>query len=152
MNAIQARNRLKEIWSQLRHIWPWDRQYVELTPEMLQAMSDKIRHAKIVFADDEEIVFGDLYNLGDFWDCDDFACGAEFLMKLLHKIHSEKEGSERLPIAYGQARGSQFRGRPGLHALNIALTTDGVWFNDHDDGGRTWKADSENDSIFYASL
>ena len=148
---LGARKKIKDLWANLRHVWLWDRQYQFITPEQLEEMSKLIRQTKIIFPDGSEVIFGDLQNLGDFWDCDDFAVGAEFLMKLLHKIRVEKENGERVPIMYGQARGTQFRGMAGLHALNICITTKGVRFNDHDDGGRIWKADPNGDSLFYVS-
>ncbi len=157
INMLKVRKILKGLWPNLRHIWPWDRQYSLVTPEVLRGMSDVVRQAKIVFPDGTEIVFGDLQNMGDFWDCDDFACGGEFLTKLWHKIGVEKAVGEKVPIAYGQARGSQFRSLAGLHALNICIVvesdgTKGVYFNDHDDGGRIWKADSDGDVLFYVSV
>lgn len=151
MNAFAIRDKLRSMWPGLRHIWPWDKRYLLITPRNLQVMSDKIRKAKIVFPDGTTVVFGDLANLGDFWDCDDFACGAEFLMKLLWKLTAEQKGLKKTPIAYGQARGAQFRGMPGLHALNHCMTIDGVYFNDHDDGGRVWKA-TKQDLLFYVSI
>lgn len=152
MNMLRVRNVYKRLYSSMRHIWPWDRQYGKDTLENLQGDSEAIRKVRIIFPDGTAVVFGDLMNLGDFWDCDDFACGAEFLMKLIWKIRIEKEGLPRLARPYGQARGSQFRTMPGLHALNNSILEDEhLYFNDHDDGGRIWKA-SDQDFLFYASL
>ena len=152
MNMLKVRRDYKDLWPHLRHIWPWDRQYTTVSPELLQEFSDAVRKIKIVFPDGTEVTFGDLMNLGDFWDCDDFAAGGDFLTKLYYKGRAEKEGLPRLPIPYGQARGSMFRTRPGLHALNSCVTTEGIYFNDHDDRGRIWPAKEDQDSIFYVSV
>ncbi len=152
MNMLKIRKKFKKLWPGLRHIWPWDRQYVGLEEENLREMVDKVKKTKIVFPSGKTVIFGDLQNLGDFWDCDDFACGGEFLMKLLHKIQTEKVGGERMPIAFGQARGSEFRSLPGLHALNHALVDGKIYFVDFDDRGRIWEANPEYDNLFYASV
>lgn len=152
MNILQVRNRLLSMWPGLRHIWPWDRSYDPIEEDELREVTEIVHQTKITFPDGTEIIFRDLRNIGDVWDCDDFACGAEFLTKLWFKVCAEKGGLHIVPKAYGQARGIQFRGIQGPHALNIALGKEEIYFNDHDAGGRSWKANSENDILFYVSL
>jgi hypothetical protein len=150
MNVMQIRDKMLELWPGLKHIWPWDRQYGTLTLERLKVITAQVRGAKVVFPDGKEAFFGDLQNVGDVWDCDDFACGGEFLSKLWHVLDA---GPNAQPIPYGQARGNQFRAMPGLHALNGAIIDDkDVYFIDHDDGGRTWPANKEADLLFYISV
>ena len=150
MNLIRIKKELKRLWPKLKHIWPWDRDYHILTPDQLKEYSDIIRQAKIVFPDGTEVTFCELINSGDYWDCDNFSAGADFLMKLWGKTQSEKGEIPKKPVAYGRAMGTKFNGGHGFHALNYAITTDGVYFNDHDDGGKIWKADSKKDSVFFA--
>ena len=152
MNLIRIKKELKRLWPKLKHIWPWDRDYHTLTPGQLKEYSDIIRQAKIVFPDGTEVTFCELINSGDYWDCDNFSAGADFLVKLWGKLKADEGGIPRKQIAYGRAMGSCFHGRRGLHALNYAVTTRGIYFNDHDDGGRTWEADSKLDLVFFVSV
>lgn len=150
MNVIQIRDKLLELWPGLKHIWPWDRQYGTLTKAQLDKYTEQVRGAEIRFPDGKVVALNAMQNVGDVFDCDDFAAGGEFLTKLYHVLDA---GPSALPIPYGQARGMQFRSMPGLHALNTAIVNDSdVYFIDHDDGGRTWSANKEADLLFYVSV
>jgi len=152
MTLSKIKKELKKLWPKLRQIWSWDRRYHLLTREQLEEYSKTVRETKIIFPDGTEVVFGELHNVGDYWDCDNFSAGADFLMKLWGKIEADKGKIPKCPIAYGKAMGTRFMGKGGLHALNYAMTTEGIYFNDHDDGGRTWKADSKSDLVFFISV
>jgi len=152
MNLFEVKKKLLELWPKLKDIWVWDRQYYPLTEEELREYSDIVRKTKIVFPDGTEVTFGKLMNSGDYWDCDNFSAGGDFITKLWAKLEAEKGKIPRFPIAYGRAMGSRFRSKKEFHALNFALTVDGFYFVDHDDGGKTWKGNPEQDSIFFASV
>jgi len=140
MNMLKARDEYRKLWPQLRSFFPWDKQYDPFRPEELIRFAEIVKQARIIYPDGIEVVFGDLTNLGDFWDCDDFACGGEFLTKLRHKCEVEEKMLPRIPKSYGQARGYMFILEHGLHALNTAITTEGIYFQDFDRGGKTWPA------------
>ena len=141
-SAIQLRRELKEMWPSLRHIWFFDRQYELPSVDQLKALVEVIKTLEVSRTTLEALI-----NVGDVWDCDDFSILSTALMRLRWK---QEHGD--LPIPYGRAMGSQFRGQPILHSLNICFTQDGIYFIDFDDGGRTWKADPEHDSIFFVSV
>jgi hypothetical protein len=145
-SSRQIRAELKEMWPKLRHIWLFDRNYNVPTFEKIEASAKKIGNYKIMM-DDHTIVFNDLYNIGDVWDCDDFSMMASALIRVDWKL---KEN--RLPLPFGRAMGNEFRGMPILHSLNICITQEGVYFIDYDDGGRIWKASPDNDNVFYVSI
>jgi hypothetical protein len=153
--ALELRYQLKNIWGDLRYIWPWDRRYYLLDLKTLKEIVEIALKTKIYIPApiNKEVTFGELYNVGDLFDCDNFSAGGDFLPKLIGKIIAERGDIPRLPLAWGQVRGSQFRQIPMLHALNIAITQEGVYFIDFDNGeGRIWQANKDWDSIFYVSL
>jgi hypothetical protein len=130
----------------------WDRRYYLPTSSELETLIHRVLYTKIAFPEYQEVEFNKLYNMGEYFDCDNFAAGGDFLVKLVGKIMSEKGDIPRLPLAFGQARGNEFRQIPMLHALNIAITQEGIYFVDFDDRGRIWQANKNWDSIFYVSL
>jgi hypothetical protein len=149
---IELRYQLKEAWPNLRYIWMWDRNYYLITKGQLDKIIEFVLKAKVSFPDYDAVEFDKLYNMGEYFDCDNFAAGGDFLAKLYGKLLAEKGEIPRLPIAFGQARGNEFRQIPMLHALNIAVTQEGIYFIDFDDRGRIWQANKDWDSIFYVSF
>ena len=168
-DIFKIRQRCLALWSFLKNYWPWDRSYFNPTEEQQDMVRDIVREAIIILplpnGQEIRVRFGSLVNKGDYWDCDNFACGRDFLGKLLYmqaaEVSADKQeemlpeplrGVPKLPPSEGQARGTKFRGMPIRHALNFTITPDKVRFEDHDDGGRIWEAKTENDTVFYLSL
>lgn len=181
MNMLEARDEFRRLWPQLRQFYPWDKMYHVITPDHVRQFAKAVRQAEITIAippewvedlrldyDKVTFTFGDLMNVGDLHDCDDEAGGGDWLTKQLWRILVEKSNRlnetgddyvlppekrlPRLPASVGQARGYMFRTMGGLHALNASITTGGIHFTDHDDRGRVWPANSEQDLLYYASL
>lgn len=113
----------------------------------MEGMVNKIKICTIQTPHGEQVSIEDFWNEGDVWDCDDFSALATALVRIINK-----QQGMTLPLPFGRAMGNEFRGVPILHSLNICFTQEGVYFIDFDDGGRIWKADSENDSIFFVSV
>lgn len=150
---IELRYQLKETWPNLRHIWMWDKRYYLPTMEELEKIVSRVLKAMITLPDYDGVIFGRLYNMGEYFDCDNFNAGGDFLAKLYGKLMAEKGEIPRLPLAFGKAQGNEFRQIPMLHALNIAITQEGIYFIDFDNGeGRIWQANKDWDSIFFVSL
>jgi hypothetical protein len=140
------RGALKEVWPSLRHIWLFDRVYNVPTVAKLKSTCNLIKDVTISLSN-REVHIEDLHNVGEVWDCDDISMLAAALVKLV-----AKEKGAQLPQPFGRAMGNEFRGMQILHSLNICYTQDGVYFVDYDDWGRIWKADPENDNIFFVSI
>ena len=152
MNLFEIKKKIRELWPKLKDIWLWDKKYYLLTFNQLEQYSEIARKAKIVFPDGTEVVFGELINSGDYWDCDNFSVGADFLVKLWGKIEAERNKIPKLPLVYGKAMGSRFNDKKETHALNWALTNDDLYFNDHDSGGKVWRCNPKTDIIFFLSV
>jgi len=153
LSAIEVKDKLVELWPRLERnnaFKPWDRRFYLPTVEEMHSRIEAIKSIEIcisVESSDQFIKILDLYNIGEVWDCDDFAHLSYTLNRLIGK-----QDDKGAPEAYGVVQGFRFRGMNMLHALNLVMTQEGIYFIDWSDNARTWKADPENDDIFYVSM
>jgi len=81
------------------------------------------------------------------WDCNNFALHLNSDVKYKAMEHYNK----KLPIAFGEVVGSEFRGRFNMHAVNICFCEEGIYLIEPQDD-RIWEAKSENDNVFFVKI
>jgi len=143
VNSYTIRKEITEIWPNLEYIWLWDNVFWK--PKF-----EEIRNA----LENSKIPQMNFINL--FWDCDNFALQflAEYrLNKYLEWERGELPEEEKFPTAIGFIFGNLFRGRPILHAANIALCQEGIYIIDSTPAeNRIWKADKKNDNLLFVFM
>jgi hypothetical protein len=140
----KLRQGYKQIWPSLRHRWLFDRKFwlddIEETKELIAAARPKI---------ERYVNFR-----GEFGDCDDHALllVAEIRKQIIDKAMAGELPEEQMkPRPVGRVMGSMFRGKGPPHSLCIIDTKQGTYlFEGHED--RIWKANKENDSVFFLSI
>jgi len=135
---------LLEVWPDLRHKWVFDQEFwrgdLEELKELISVCRPRI---------EPYVQFR-----GQYGDCDDHSL---FLVSEMRKVIIDWAMAGKLPPEQlfprpiGRAMGSRFRGLDIRHSLCIAQVREGIYlFEGHED--RLWKADKENDSVFFVSI
>jgi len=142
----------KGMWPHLRHIWPFDETYQLLDEGVLEKLIPLILTTVIRFPDGREVSLGDLYNVSPQFDCEDFAIVAMAIERLYVKLAADEGKLSPHPVIFGLTAGTEFRGQPLRHAVNMVRLKEGLTFIDFSDDmvrGRKWKASGDNDSPFF---
>jgi hypothetical protein len=134
---------INKIWSGLDYIWLWDNRFLKPPVEEMKTALETSTIPQMNFID-------------LFWDCDNFAL--QFLAEYrMNRYLAWKQGQikkdEMFPKSVGFAFGNMFRGRPILHAANIAVCQEGVYIIDSTPSeNRIWKADKKNDNLLFVFM
>lgn len=140
MNITSERSRmlLQELWSNLFMIW--------LTDPSNEVMTMKLLHEVVRDCSVAHMDF-----IGTVWDCDNFALQLHARVQKTQYDMVKAGSAGQTPWAFGECMGTKFRGKMEDHAINIAITDEGICLIEPQTN-EIWKASRKNDSPFFVKF
>ena len=122
---------LKQTWPLLSHIWIFDRKLICISASEIESIV--------------KAVWQKMKNAGEKLDCDDQAL---FLHAAVKKYWAANFKGDQ-PLAFGEAAGTMFKGWPGVHNQNIAISESGKILMIEPQTKEIWGAHKTDDQPFW---